>query len=94
MRARLLRLAATVAVSAAIVLVPATASAHNSGHVILPDGTCVNVGSEKEAPLVPEANPNRNDATGQLDLIPGPGDQCGARWAAAKSPAILPGPCP
>jgi len=71
------------------------ASGHNSGHIILPDGTCLNVGSEKEAPLVPEQNPNRNATTGQLDLIPGAGDQYGARYAADEgNTPILPGPCP
>ena len=71
-----------------------TASAHNAAHVILPDGTCLNVGSGKEAPLVPEQNPNRLDSTGQLDLVPGSGDQYGARFAANQSPTLLPGDCP
>ena len=58
------------------------ASAHNAGYVVTGNGTCQEVGSNKEAPLVPEQNPNRNAGTGQLDLIPGPGDQYGARFAA------------
>jgi hypothetical protein len=70
------------------------ASAHNAAHIILPDGTCLNVGSGKEAPLVPEQNPNRLASTGQLDLVPGPGDQYGARFAANQSPTLLPGDCP
>ena len=70
------------------------AQAHNAGHVFLPSGECVDVGSGKEAPLVPESNPNRNDQ-GQLDLITGPGDQYGARFAAARgNTPILPAECP
>ena len=63
------------------VLAVAPAQAHNAGYVITGNGTCQEVGSNKEAPFVPEQNPNRN-ASGQLDLIPGPGDQYGARFAA------------
>ena len=73
------------------------ASAHNAGHIITPDGQCVNVGSLKESPDVSDSNPNLNTTTdpGQLDLIPGPGDQYGARFAANQgNSAILPGPCP
>jgi hypothetical protein len=78
------------------------ALAHNAGHVILPNGQCVNVGSSKEAPQVPESNPNRNDL-GQLDLIedPNPGtgldtrDQYGARYAAEQGNSnVRPGNCP
>jgi hypothetical protein len=57
------------------------ASAHNSGHIILSDGQCVNVGSLKEAPIVGDGNPQQLP-NGQLDLIPGSGDQYGARFAA------------
>jgi hypothetical protein len=67
---------------AAAVLAVAPAQAHNAGYVITGNGTCQEVGSNKEAPLVPEQNPNRNATTGQLDLIPGSGDQYGARFAA------------
>lgn len=48
------------------------ASAHNAAHFFLPSGKCINVGSDKSAPLVPEQNPNRNATTGELDLVPGP----------------------
>jgi len=41
----------------------------------------------------PNQSPGFNPA-GQLDLIPGPGDQYGARYAADRSPTLLPGPCP
>jgi hypothetical protein len=81
-------------------LLASMASAHNSGHVILPDGTCINVGSENEGPLVPDANPNRNEIVGssdygKLDLIEGLGDQYGARYADTRgNSAVLPGPCP
>jgi hypothetical protein len=72
--------------------------AHNAGHNILPSGECLNVGSLTVAPLVPAANPNRNDL-GQLDLIEDPGfdtrDQYGARFAAIQgNTPILPGECP
>jgi len=70
------------------------AQAHNAGHVFLPSGACVDVGSGKEAPLVPASNPNRN-LQGQLDLIPGSGDQYGARFAADQgNTPILPAECP
>jgi hypothetical protein len=75
----------------------APTAAHNRGHVILPSGECLEVGSGEEGPSVPAQNPNRNDV-GQLDLVPGAfpdtGDQYGARFAAERSPAILPGGCP
>ena len=64
------------------------ASAHNAGYVITGARTCQEVGSGEEAPLVPESNPNRNADTGQLDLIPGPGDQYGARFAADQGSAV------
>jgi len=64
----------------------APAFAHNAGHIIRPDGSCVNVGSFNPAPFVPEQNPNRNTTPGtdygRLDLEPGRGDQYGARFAA------------
>ena len=74
------------------------ALAHNAGHIILPSGECLNVGSLEGAPLVPAANPNRNDL-GQLDLIEDAGfdtrDQFGARFAAVQgNTPILPGECP
>lgn len=78
----------------AILMAVSVASAHNSGHIILPDGQCRNVGSLKEAPLVGFGNPHQL-SSGQLDLIPGSGDQYGARFAADKGKsAVLPGECP
>jgi hypothetical protein len=92
MRIKRLIVVAALAVAA---VAAAPASAHNAGHIILPDGTCLDVGSSKDAPLVPEQNPNRNATTGQLDLIPGSGDQYGARFAATQgNTSILPGNCP
>ena len=47
----------------AVVGLPAIATAHNAGHLFLPDGTCQLIGSGHEAPLVGQ------DRT-QLDLVP------------------------
>jgi hypothetical protein len=76
-----------------------TASAHNAAHFYLPNGTCHEVGSDKEAPSVGAGNPNQTN-TGQLDLLSDPkngvdtSDQYGARWAAEHSDRLLPGDCP
>ena len=49
-------------------------------------------------PIVGAGNPNQsagsNNLPGQLDLIPGNGDQYGARYAADQSARLLPGNCP
>jgi len=80
-----------VAASAAVVAtftmaLCAPAFAHNAGHIIRPDGSCVNVGSFNSGPFVPEQNPNQNTTPGtdygRLDLEAGRGDQYGARFAA------------
>lgn len=83
------RIAGTAFAVASIVAltVGGSASAHNAAHLYLPDGRCVTVGSDREAPLV---GPDRV----QLDLIPGPGDQYGARFAAVRSPTLYPSDCP
>ena len=88
-----------VAVGAiAAITVPAgLAGAHNAAHFFLPDGTCHGVGSNKDAPIVGAGNPNQSpgfNLEGQLDLIPGNGDQYGARYAAEHSARLLPGDCP
>ena len=76
------------------------ALAHNVGYILLPDGTCLEVGSGKDAPYVSENNPHYHDANdaehGRLDLKEGPGDQYGARYAAdqGKSAVLPPGKCP
>lgn len=78
-------------------LVASVASAHNAGHIFTPDGRCQNVGSLKESPDVSDSNPNLNTTSdpGQLDLLPGTGDQYGARFAATRgNSAVLPGACP
>jgi hypothetical protein len=93
---KLFILALVLAIASSLLLV-GIASAHNAGHIILKDGTCVNVGSSKESPDVSDSNPNLNTTTdpGQLDLIPGPGDQYGARFAADQGKSrVLPGACP
>jgi hypothetical protein len=91
-------------VIAAVALIAGTsfhagvAAAHNAAHLILPNGTCRDVGSNKDAPFVGAGNPNQspgsNNPPGQLDLVPGDGDQYGARYAANQSPRLLPGNCP
>ena len=88
-----------VAVGAlAVITVPVgLADAHNAAHIVLPDGTCLNVGSNKDTPIVGAGNPNQSagfNLPGQLDLVPGDGDQYGARYAANQSPRLLPGECP
>jgi hypothetical protein len=87
------KLAFVVAAVVAAIGVP-SALAHNAGHIVLPDGSCLDVGSNKEAPVVAASAPG-DLATGQLDLIPGAGDQYGARYAATRGKTpILPGNCP
>ena len=68
----------SAAVAAALVALPATASAHNRAHVILPTGECIIVGSEKSVELP--------DGT-YLDLRPGPGDQIGTSFRRPGSAA-------
>lgn len=91
-------LAVAVGVLTAVTLPAQLAQAHNAAHLILPDGRCVDVGSNRDAPIVGAGNPNQspgsNNQPGQLDLIPGNGDQYGARYAAEHSPRLLPGNCP
>ena len=47
----------------AVMGLPMVATAHNAGHIFLPDGTCLVIGSLHDAPLV---GPGRT----QLDLVP------------------------
>lgn len=71
---------------------PGAAEAHNVGHIFRPDGTCQEVGSVKEAPLVGA------DRT-QLDLVPEtanpPRDEYGTSFVGywGRTP-IFPGRCP
>lgn len=79
--------AAVVVLGGLAAAVPA--GAHNAGHFVLPDGTCHEVGSFAEAPLVGQAKT-------PLDLIPStPQDEYGASFAAFQGHTpILPGGCP
>jgi hypothetical protein len=78
--------AAVLAAAVALMLTP-TAPAHNRAHVILPNGTCIIVGSEKSVTLP--------DGT-LLDLDPYvEGDEIGTSYAAYQgNSAIEKGPCP
>ena len=77
---------AAVAAAAAFAVAP-TASAHNRAHLILPDGSCIIVGSEKSVTLP--------DGT-LLDLDPYlAGDEIGTSYAALQGGSVLEkGPCP
>ncbi len=94
-----LSIAAAISGLAALSLAAGPAGAHNAAHIIFPDGTCLEVGSFKDAPIVGAGNPNQSPGSdnepGQLDLIPGNGDQYGARYAADQGNSrLLPGACP
>ena len=80
------KLSAVLLVLATALTLAATASAHNRAHVILPDGTCIIVGSEKSVTLP--------DGT-LLDLRPEtqPADEIGTAFAAERAtPAWKRGP--
>ena len=83
-------LAVAISALAAAWLPQGPAGAHNVAHFFLPDGSCHEVGSNRDAPIVGAGNPNQvpgsEQRAGQLDLIPGNGDQYGARYAA-RNPA-------
>jgi hypothetical protein len=69
---------------------PMVASAHNAGHIFLPDGTCLLIGSFHDAPLVGQ------DRT-QLDLAPEtpnpPFDEIGVSFVGHNGQTpIFPGP--
>ena len=81
-----------LAVAAAVIGSPFTASAHNAGHFILPDGTCHEIGSFKHGPLV---GPDKT----RLDLVPEtpspPFDEFGVSFVGFfQRTDIRPGPCP
>ncbi len=86
------------AVAGALVLGAGPATAHNAGCVQTGTGEWVFVGSNKSAPLVPEQNPHHHAAPdadqGRLDLIEGPGDQYGARFAAVRGGSAVEPPAP
>jgi hypothetical protein len=96
---RKLFMMALVLALAASLLVVGTASAHNAACVLLPDGRYVLLGSWKNGPEVSASNPHYHTATikdyGRLDLVEGPGDQYGVRFAADQNVRILrPDECP
>lgn len=82
MKVQILLAPATVALFGIGMLIPGVATAHNAGHVDLPNGGCVNVGAGNEVLLPETAQAPQN--SGHLDLIPGPGDQFGSRYAAVQ----------
>ena len=91
---KLRRAAPATALMAVALALPLPAGAHNAGHFTLSDGSCHEIGSFKDAPLI-----GPNDAKTQLDLIPEtpnpPFDEYGASYAAFQgNTPILPGGCP
>lgn len=82
---------AGLAALTAVVAIPASVAAHNAGHIILPDGTCLEIGSFRNAPIVGQ------DRT-RLDLVPQtpnpPFDEIGVSFVGfqGRTP-IFPGPC-
>lgn len=86
------------AVACALALSAGPATAHNAGCVQTGNGEWVFVGSNKSAPFVPEENPHYHAARdadhGRLDLIEGPGDQYGARFAADQGNSAVERPSP
>jgi hypothetical protein len=87
MKRRLSLLATTVGMVVALAFAP-SAAAHNRAHIILPDGSCIIVGSEKSVTLP--------DGT-LLDLRPEtvPADEIGTSFAAQQGNSRLEkGPCP
>jgi hypothetical protein len=93
------KLSAGLLVLATALMLAATASAHNRAHIILPDGTCMIVGSEKSV-TVPEWTPKASpqpDGNVFLDLRPEtyPADEIGTAFAADQGNSRLEkGPCP
>ena len=84
---RRIALLATAA-SMLVVLTAATpAAAHNRAHIVLPNGDCIIVGSEKSV-ILPDGT--------FLDLRPEtPADEIGTAFAAEQGDsAIEKGPCP
>jgi hypothetical protein len=92
------RLTLIAAATALIALTPGPAAGHNAGCVQTGNGEWMFVGSNNNAPFVPEQNPNRNTIPGadygRLDLQPGPGDQYGARYAADQGNSAVERPLP
>jgi hypothetical protein len=94
------KISAVLLVLATALMLAATASAHNRAHVILPDGTCIIVGSEKSV-TVPDgtlkSSLQPDGVNVFLDLRPEtyPADEIGAAFAADEGNSFLQkGPCP
>jgi hypothetical protein len=87
MKRRISLLAAAAGMVVALAIAP-SAAAHNRAHIILPNGECIIVGSEKSVTLP--------DGT-FLDLRPetAPADEIGTSFAAEEGNSRLEkGPCP
>ena len=85
---RRISLLATAAGMAVMLAIAPSVAAHNRAHLILPNGDCIIVGSEKSVTLP--------DGT-FLDLRPEtvPADEIGTSFAAEEgNSAIEKGPCP
>jgi len=85
---RRISLLATAAGMVAVLALAPSAAAHNRAHIILPNGECIIVGSEKSVTLP--------DGT-FLDLRPEtvPADEIGTAFAADEGNSRLEkGPCP
>jgi hypothetical protein len=85
---RRISLMATAAGLMVMLAIAPSAAAHNRAHIILPNGDCIIVGSEKSVTLP--------DGT-FLDLRPEtvPADEIGTSFAAEEgNSAIEKGPCP
>ena len=94
------KISVVLLVLATALVLAATASAHNRAHVILPDGTCIIVGSE-ESVTVPDgtlkSSLQPDGVNVYLDLRPEtyPADEVGTSFAADQGNSRLQkGPCP
>jgi hypothetical protein len=92
------RIAVVGVVTVAPLAVSGTAFAHNAGHVFLPSGRCLQLGSFRDAPLV-------GADKHELDLVPETPaslgyDEYGVSFVGfmdvtgQRSAPIYPGPCP
>lgn len=75
----------------ALLVTPFIAAAHNAGHLILPDGRCLEIGSFRDAPHI-------GPDWVQLDLVPQtpnpPFDEYGVSFVGYyQRTSIRPGPC-
>lgn len=82
---------AAIVASVLVVAMTQPVAAHNAGHIVLPSGLCLEIGSFKEVWPGPDKN-------APLDLIPEtpypPFDEIGTSFAAWQGETpILPGPC-